>query len=105
MFKKKYYLGDSEKKGPCPGAEAPGTIVTTTSGDGSVEDANPLIYFKYDFGYEFGIACPRAQSEPPTSQQSTLQLPGGSSRPSSWIEPSDDTPISLPIIHETSKKE
>lgn len=74
-----------------------------------MEDANPLIYFKYDFGYEFGIACPRAKSEPPVQG-----LPSSDgSRPTSWVEPivsgkqveDDDAPISLPIIHETTKKE
>ncbi|ODM95697.1 hypothetical protein Ocin01_10983 [Orchesella cincta] len=82
-------------------------------GDESIAEdgsgANPLIYFKYDFGYEFGIANPRnvrASSEPPAKALPSNQS-RKSKRPTSLIadageDEDDDRPIELPIIHETT---
>ncbi|XP_021966821.1 uncharacterized protein LOC110861999 isoform X1 [Folsomia candida] len=69
-------------------------------------EANPLIYFKYDFGYEFGIADPtsvivRAASEP---RENFGALPSSSSSTKKSYIVDETGVIHLPIIHEKSGK-
>lgn len=54
-----------------------------------------LIYFKYDFGYEFGIILPGEgkQGEIPVPKKTIIEPPKRS------------TDIEMPVYHETSKKD
>lgn len=65
-------------------------------------EANPLIYFKYDFGYEFGIADPtsvivRGASEP-RENFGVVSLPGRN-QDKRALSP-DSGLIHIPITHE-----
>jgi len=71
-------------------------------------EGEPLLYFKYDFGYEFGLADPRAVINIDGKRQ-----PGKVNKSSRSLLPPPSTDhrghgdgdgvIHLPVIHETKK--
>ncbi|CAA9996604.1 unnamed protein product, partial [Nesidiocoris tenuis] len=56
-----------------------------------------LIYFKYDFGYEFGVVLPGEGGKPGSSQAAKVTT-------SSKRSERDDGSVDFPIIHEKSAK-
>lgn len=65
----------------------------TTTGTKHIDPDTGLIYFKYDFGYEFGIVLP-GESNKRTVASSSNTIQGSSKRRGSVID--------VPIIHEFS---